>query len=88
VSKLVPDSRGRHALLAVLDEKSQKDIADETKVGQPTLSLIAARKRRPGREATGKLVAIGIEYAWWGEPPTDEQLAREAERAAAKGSAA
>jgi hypothetical protein len=88
VSKLVPDSRGRHALLALLDQKSQKDLAKESGVAQSALSLIASRQRRPGREAAGKLVVIGIEFAWWGKPPTADQLKRDAVRQAAKEPAA
>lgn len=83
VSKLVPDSRGRHALLALLDDKSQKDVADASGVAQPALSLIASRQRKPGREAAGKLATLGIEYGWWDVPPLDDQLAEDARRKAA-----
>lgn len=83
MSKLVPDSRGRHALLSLLDEKSQKDVADASGVAQPALSLIASRQRKPGREAAGKLATLGIEYGWWDVPPTEEQLEQEARRKAA-----
>lgn len=82
VSNLVPDSRGRHALLALFDEKKQKGVVDASHVPQPTLSQIASRIRLPGREAAGKLAKLGIEYGWWDEPPTKAQLKRAAERKA------
>ena len=88
MSKLVDDSRGRHALLAVLDEKTQGEVEEETKVPQGSLSLISTQKRMPGLEVAGRLTKIGIEYAWWAQPPTREQLKRDAERQAAKEPAA
>ncbi len=88
MTKLVDDSRGRHALLALLDEKSQKDLEGESGVKHPTLSLIVIRERRPGRKTAGKLTKIGIEFAWWDLPPLASQLKRDATRKAEKESAA
>lgn len=90
-SKAVPDTRARHALLALLDEQKQSEIEEKTGVAQPAISLIASQKRIPGRETIAKLAKVGIEFGWWMAPPTAAQLKRDEARkakAAAKESAA
>ena len=76
VPNLVTDSRGRHALLALLDSKNQKQLEELTEVSQPALSLIAKRRRKPGRDLATRLQhKAGIEFEWWDAPPTKAQLA-------------
>lgn len=65
----VQDSRARQELERAVDASSQKVIATETGVRQSAISLILNRQCLPGRTIMFRLLKLGIQLAWWGEPP-------------------
>lgn len=85
---MVPDSRGRHELLAILDglDNGQTEFEEMYGAPQPQISLIVRQKGRPGLALSLKFKKAGIDPAAWHEPPTKAQLAVDRARRA-KGAA-
>lgn len=71
----VQDSRGRHALLKLLENTSQEEVEAASGVHQSIISLIVNLQRLPGRKASVGLAKLGIEPAWWDEPAEPERVA-------------
>jgi hypothetical protein len=67
---------------------AQKDCSERTKIAQHRLSKIASSEAFPRADEGARLVEEGIPIHWWNEPPTEEQLAKAAEREQAKEPAA
>jgi hypothetical protein len=67
---------------------AQKACSERTKIAQHRLSKIASAEAFPRADEGSLLVEEGIPIHWWTEEPTEEQLARAAERDGAKGDAA
>ncbi len=72
----VPETRAWQALVARIAKTSQKQVADESGVKQPTLSLIASLQRMPGRKTALALEKVGIKGPWWEQPSRPSKLPR------------